>query len=123
MEINEVTHAIIGCALKVHTALGPGLLESAYHKSLARELEKIGLRVESQITLPIVYEGLRIEAAHRVDLRVEKIVLVEVKAVESILPVHQAQMLSYLQLSGIRIGLLINFNVVRLVEGIKRMIR
>jgi len=123
MEINEVTHAIIGCALKVHTALGPGLLESAYHKSLARELEKIGLRVESQITLPIVYEGLRIEAAYRVDLRVEKIVLVEVKAVESILPVHQAQMLSYLQLSGIRIGLLINFNVVRLVEGIKRMIR
>ena len=123
MEINEVTHAIIGCALKVHTALGPGLLESAYHKSLARELEKIGLRVESQITLPIVYEGLRIEAAYRVDLRVEKIVLVEVKAVESILPVHQAQMLSYLQLSGIRIGLLINFNVVRLVDGIKRMIR
>ena len=123
MEINEVTHAIIGCALKVHTALGPGLLESAYHKSLTRELEKIGLRVESQITLPIVYEGLRIEAAYRVDLRVEKIVLVEVKAVESILPVHQAQMLSYLQLSGIRIGLLINFNVVRLVDGIKRMIR
>jgi GxxExxY protein len=123
MEINEITQAIIGCALKVHTALGPGLLESAYHRCLVRELEKVGLRVESEVALPIVYDGLRIEAAYRVDLRVEKIVLVEVKAVESILPVHRAQLLSYLQLSRVRVGLLINFNVGRLVDGIKRLIR
>ena len=123
MELNEVTHTVIGCALKVHTALGPGLLENAYHRCLARELEKIGLRVESGVALPIVYDGLRIEGAYRVDLRVEKIVLVEVKAVETILPVHRAQLLSYLQLSRVRVGLLINFNVVRLVDGIKRMIR
>jgi GxxExxY protein len=123
MEIDEITRAIIGCALKVHTALGPGLLESAYHRCLVRELEKAELLVESDVALPIVYEGLRIEAAYRVDLRVEKIVLVEVKAVESILPVHRAQLLSYLQLSRVRVGLLINFNVVRLVDGIKRLIR
>ena len=123
MELNEVTHTVIGCALKVHSALGPGLLENAYHRCLARELEKIGLRVESEVALPIVYDGLRIEGAYRVDLRVEKIVLVEVKAVEAILPVHRAQLLSYLQLSRVRVGLLINFNVVRLVDGIKRMIR
>jgi GxxExxY protein len=123
MEINEITQLIIQCAIKVHSALGPGLLESAYHRCLIHELEKLELLVESEVALPIVYDGIRIEAAYRVDLRVEKIVLVEVEAVETILPVHCAQLLSYLQLSGVRVGLLLNFNVARLADGIKRMIR
>ena len=123
MEINEITGIIIDRAMKVHSALGPGLLESAYRRCLIHELQKNYLTVESEISLPIVYDGLKINAAYRVDIRVEKKVLVEIKAVEKVLPVHYAQLLSYLQLSGIRIGLLINFNVVRLKEGIKRMIR
>ena len=123
MEINEITGIIIDRAMKVHSALGPGLLESAYRRCLIHELQKNHLIVESEISLPIVYDGLKINAAYRVDIRVEKKVLVEIKAVEKVLPVHYAQLLSYLQLSGIRIGLLINFNVVRLKEGIKRMIR
>jgi GxxExxY protein len=120
---NDVTEATIGCALKVHSALGPGLLESAYHRCLVHELEKCGLFVESQLTLPIVYDELKIDAAYRVDIRVEGLVLVEIKAVEQILPVHIAQLLSYLQLSGVRIGLLLNFNVAHLKSGIKRLIR
>jgi len=123
MDINEITGIIVDRAMKVHSALGPGLLESAYRRCLIHELQKNHLIVESEISLPIVYDGLKINAAYRVDIRVEKKVLVEIKAVEKVLPVHYAQLLSYLQLSGIRIGLLINFNVVRLKEGIKRMIR
>ena len=120
MEINEITKATIGCAFKVHSVLGPGLLESAYHRCLFHELEKSGLRVESELPLPIVYDGLRIERAFRVDLRVEQRVLVEVKAVETVLPVHRAQLLSYLQLSGVRVGLLLNFNVPIMKDGITR---
>ena len=123
MEINEITQAIIGCAMRVHSALGPGLLESAYHRCLVHELVKLDLTVESEVSLPIVYDGLKIDAAYRVDLRVEGVVLVEVKAVEAVLPVHRAQLLSYLQLSGSHLGLLLNFNVVHLKEGIKRFIR
>ena len=123
MDINEITGIIVDRAMRVHSALGPGLLESAYRRCLIHELQKNHLIVESEISLPIVYDGLKINAAYRVDIRVEKKVLVEIKAVEKVLPVHYAQLLSYLQLSGIRIGLLINFNVVRLKEGIKRMIR
>ena len=123
MEIDQITGTIIGCAIKVHSALGPGLLESAYHRCLVHELQKAGLGVESELSLPIIYDGLKIDAAYRVDLRVERSVLVEVKAVESVLPVHQAQLLSYLQLSGIRVGLLLNFNVAHMLDGIKRMMR
>jgi GxxExxY protein len=123
MEPNDVTHAIIGCAFKVHSALGPGLLESAYHRCLAHDIKKAGLLVESDLALPIVYDDLKIDAAYRVDLRVEKTVIVEVKAVAQLLPVHVAQLLSYLQLSGVRIGLLLNFNVPHLSSGIKRLIR
>ena len=123
MDINEITGIIVDRAMKVHSALGPGLLESAYRRCLIHELQKNYLTVESEISLPIVYDGLKINAAYRIDIRVEKKVLVEIKAVEKVLPVHYAQLLSYLQLSGIRIGLLINFNVVHLKEGIKRMIR
>ena len=123
MEINEMTEMIIGCAMRVHSALGPGLLESAYHRCLVHELEKRDILVESEISLPISYDGLKIDVAYRVDLRVEGVVLVEVKAVEAVLPVHRAQLLSYLQLSGLHLGLLLNFNVVHLRDGIKRLIR
>lgn len=123
MEVDEITKRILGCAFKVHTALGPGLLESAYHRCLVHELKKTGMLVESEVSLPIVYDGLKIDAAYRVDLRVEKIVLVEIKAVEAILRVHEAQLLSYLQLSRVRVGLLLNFNVVHLLDGIKRLMR
>lgn len=123
MLINEVTQAIIGCAMKVHSALGPGLLESAYFHCLLHELQKLPLLVESEVSLPIAYDGIKIDAAYRIDFRVANLVIVEVKAVEKILPVHQAQLLSYLELSKVRVGLLSNFNVVHLVDGIKRMIR
>jgi GxxExxY protein len=123
MELNDVTHTIIGCAFKVHSALGPGLLESAYHRCLVHDLEKAGLLVESELPLPIVYDDLKIDAAYRVDMRVKKVVMVEIKAVEKLLPVHIAQLLSYLQLSGVRVGLLLNFNVAHLSSGIRRLIR
>jgi GxxExxY protein len=123
IEVNDITKRILGCAFKVHTALGPGLLESAYHRCLAYELQKNGLFVESEISLPIVYDGLKIDAAYRVDLRMERIVLVEIKAVETVAPIHHAQVLSYLQLSGLHVGLLLNFNVVHLIDGIKRLMR
>jgi len=123
MEVNDITKAAIGCAFKVHTVLGPGLVESAYHRCLEHELAKAGLLVESEVPLAIVYDGLRIERAFRIDLRVEKLVIVEIKAVETILPVHKARLLSYLQLSGIRVGLLLNFNVAHLLDGITRMMR
>lgn len=123
MEINEITQTIIGCAIRVHSALGPGLLESAYRRCLIHELEKFDIVVESEVSLPIVYDGLKIDAVYRVDLRVEGLVLVEVKAVEVVLPVHRAQLLSYLQLSRDHFGLLLNFNVVHMKDGIKRLIR
>jgi GxxExxY protein len=123
MELNDVTHTIIGCAFKVHSALGPSLLESAYHRCLVHDLEKAGLLVESELALPIVYDDLQIDAAYRVDMRVVKIVMVEIKAVEHLLPVHVAQLLSYLQLSGVRVGLLLNVNVAHLSSGIRRLIR
>lgn len=122
MLINEITEAIIRSAIKVHSVLGPGLLESAYHGCLAWELHQLGFKIETQVTLPLVYEGIKIDAGYRIDLLVEELVIVEVKAVEKLLPVHQAQVLSYLKLSGIRVGLLINFNVKYLVDGIKRLI-
>lgn len=123
MEVDEITGKIIGCAFKVHTALGPGLLESTYHRCLVHELQKAQLLVESEVALPIVYDGLKIDAAYRVDVRVERRVLVEIKAVETVLRVHEAQLLSYLQLSGIRVGLLLNFNVAHMIDGIMRRMR
>jgi GxxExxY protein len=122
MEINAITQAIIGCAIRVHTSFGPGLLESAYEKCLCHELASMGFAVERQVVLPLVYEGLTIDGAYRLDLRVAHSVIVEIKCVERILPVHKAQLLSYLKLSGLHVGLIINFNVVRLVDGVKRLI-
>lgn len=108
--------------MKVHTALGPGLLESAYEACLAHELKKAGLSVQSQVGLPVVYDDVSVELGYRLDLLVEGTVIVELKAVEKITPLHQAQLLSYLKLSGRKLGLLMNFNVVHLRDGIKRVI-
>ena len=122
MKYEEATGRIIDAAMKVHSALGPGLLESAYEACLLFELHRGGLQASSQVELPVVYENVKIDAGYRIDLLVEDLVVAEVKSVEKILPVHQAQLLSYLKLSGKPVGLLINFNVVHLKDGLKRMI-
>jgi len=120
--INRVTAAIVNSAMKVHSLLGPGLLESAYEACLAHELRTRCLHVESQVGLPVVYEGERLDLGYRIDLQVENLVIVEIKCVDAIHPVHEAQLLSYLRLSGKNVGLLINFHVARLKDGIKRMV-
>jgi GxxExxY protein len=108
--------------MKVHSLLGPGLLESAYQACLAHELRTRGLEVATEVPLPVVYEGHKLEVGYRIDLIVEHRVVVEVKSVEALHPIHQAQLLSYMRLSGIGVGLLINFNVLHLRDGIKRMV-
>lgn len=108
--------------MKVHSLLGPGLLESAYEACLAHELRARGFRVETQVGLPVVYEGTKLEVGYRIDLLVESSVVVEVKCVETVQPVHEAQLLSYLRLSGKSVGLLINFYVAHLKDGIRRMV-
>ncbi len=122
MEINDITGEIVDSAIKVHTALGPGLLESAYEACLSHELRKRGLKVEAQLELPVRYDGLTLDAGYKIDLLVENQVIVELKAVEKIHPVHEAQLLSHLKLSDLQVGLLINFNVTRLTEGVKRLV-
>ena len=118
----QITGAIIAAAMRVHTALGPGLLESVYCTCLKHELTKQGLKVESEVWLPVQYDTLKIEGAYRADLIVEDVVVVELKAVEAVLQLHKAQLLSYLILSGKPVGLLLNFNVVHLRDGITRLI-
>ena len=118
--VNQVSGAVVDAALKVHSTLGPGLLESAYAACLAHELRKRGYRVDTQVGLPVVYDGEKLDLGYRIDLLVENLVIVEVKCVEAIHPVHEAQLLSYLRLSGKNVGLLINFYVVHLRAGIKR---
>ena len=122
LHVNEITGTVVNSAMKVHSLLGPGLLESAYQACLAHELRMRGLEVVGQVPLPVVYEGQKLEAGYRIDLVVESRVVVEVKSVESIHPIHEAQLLSYMRLSGIPVGLLINFNVLHLRDGIKRMV-
>jgi GxxExxY protein len=121
MKENDITQKIIGCAIEVHKALGPGLLESAYEECLFFELQAAGLKVEKQKPLPVIYKDIRLEAGYRVDLLVEDCVVIELKSVEMLNDVHIAQTLTYLKLSGCKLGLLINFNVVKLVDGIKRL--
>jgi GxxExxY protein len=121
MKENDITQRIIGCAIEVHKALGPGLLESAYEECLFFELQAAGLKVEKQKPLPVIYKDIRLEAGYRVDLLVEDCVVIELKSVEMLNDVHIAQTLTYLKLSGCKLGLLINFNVVKLVDGIKRL--
>ena len=120
--VNQVSGAIVSSAMPVHTILGPGLLESVYQGCLAHELRKRGFEVASQVGLSVVFDGEKIELGYRIDLVVENSVIVEVKSVDSIHPVHQAQLLSYMRLSGIGVGLLINFYVAHLKDGIKRMV-
>ncbi|MEQ8463412.1 MAG: GxxExxY protein [Coleofasciculus chthonoplastes F3-SA18-01] len=122
MTENEVSGKVIGLAMKVHTALGPGLLESAYEACLRYELNKAGLNFEPQKPLPLVYEEIRLECGYRVDLLVENKVMVELKAVDALHPIHTAQLLTYLKLSHHKLGLLINFNVIHLKDGIKRVV-
>lgn len=122
MDINTVTGQIIDAAIKVHTALGPGLLESAYEACLAYELRKRGLQVSTQVELPIIYDEVRIEIGYRLDLLVEDVVIVELKSVEQVLPIHKAQILSYLKLSSKKVGLLLNFNVEHMKDGITRFV-
>ena len=121
MTENEVATQIVDAAYCIHTSLGPGLLESVYEVVLAHELENRGLSVVRQQTVPIVYEGTRIEMGFRADLIVEDKVIVEIKSVETIAPVHKKQLLTYLRLADKRLGLLINFNVALIKEGIKRI--
>ena len=120
--LNRITETIIGSAIAVHRALGPGLLESAYEVCLAYELAKRGLTCERQKALPVIYEDVRLDCGYRIDLLVEGEVVVELKAAEKLLPIHEAQLLSYLKLSGCAVGLLINFNVKVLKNGIRRIV-
>jgi GxxExxY protein len=120
--VNQVSGIVVNAAMRVHSVLGPGLLESAYQVCLEQELRKRGLIVEAQLGLPVVYEGEKLDLGYRIDLLVENLVIVEIKCVEAIHPVHEAQLLSYLRLSGKNVGLLINFYVPRLKDGIKRMV-
>jgi len=121
-KINEITHAVIGAAIEVHRQLGPGLLESAYAECLCRELVLRGISFEREKPLPLEYKGIRLECGYRLDLLVAGCVVVEVKSVEALAPVHDAQLLTYLKLGGWRVGLLINFNVAVLKNGIHRRI-
>ena len=122
LSAQAVSHAVITAAMKVHTELGPGLLESAYQACLQHELHQAGFRSDSQVGLPVVYKETKLELGYRMDLLVEDLVVVEIKSVEFISPVHRAQVISYLKLSGKSIGLLMNFNVVHLKDGIKRFV-
>jgi GxxExxY protein len=122
VEINEVTGQIIDAAMKVHSFLGPGLLEEAYEACLRHELTRRGFRVKSQVLLPVEYDGTLIDAGYRLDLLVEDLVIVELKAVEKLAAIHEAQLLTYLKLSRKKVGLLLNFNVVQMKDGIKRMV-
>ena len=120
--INELTESIIGAAIEVHRHLGPGLLESAYEECLCYELSRLGLGFARQVAVPVEYKGLNLDCSYRLDLLVEDSVIVEVKALEQILAVHPAQLLTYLKATGKPVGLLINFNVPILANGVKRVV-
>jgi len=123
-ELNGLSERVLGAAFAVHSALGPGLLESAYEACLEHELRKAGLSVERQKTLPVRYDGVLVDAGYRLDLFVENELIVEVKSVKAVAPIHQAQLLTYLKLSGRYLGLLLNFNVLRLKNGgIQRLVQ
>ena len=121
MDESELTGRIIGCAMRVHSALGPGLLGSAYRVCLTHDLKVSGLETKTEVPLPVIYGGVRLDAGYRLDILVEDTVVLELKAVEELAPIHKAQLISYLKLGGFPVGLLINFNVVHLRDGIKRV--
>ena len=122
MKFDELSKKVIGCALEVHRNLGPGLLESTYEQCLAHELKCEGIPFMLQHPLPVNYNGIKLDCGYRVDLFVDNKIIVELKSVDKVLPIHQAQLLTYMKLAGIKIGLLINFNVQFMKEGIKRMV-
>jgi len=122
MNIEELGNSVIGAAIRVHKVLGPGLLESAYQKCLEYELRKTGLRVDCELMLPVQYETVRIDAGYRIDMLIEEMIIIENKTVERILPIHEAQLLTYLKMKGCAIGYLFNWNVPVLKDGIKRMV-
>lgn len=123
MEYENLTKKIIGCAIEVHKELGPGLLESAYEECLAYELDKVELKVERQKPVPVVYKEIKLECGYRIDILVEDKIVLELKTVDEFNPVHEAQILTYLKFAQKKVGLLINFNVLRLKDGIKRYIK
>ena len=120
--VNDITERVIGAAIEVHRTLGPGLLESAYEACLCRELQLRNIQHQRQLSLPVSYKGITLESGYRLDLLVENQVVVEVKAIETLQPVHEAQVLTYMRLGGWHVGLLINFNVPLLKQGIKRVV-
>jgi GxxExxY protein len=122
VELNEISGKIIAAAMKVHTAIGPGLLESIYQTCLLHELKKAGMAAQAEVPLPVVYDGLRMDSKYRIDLLVENTIIVEIKCMEALLPIHKAQLLTYLRLANKPLGLLLNFNVVHLRHGIKRVL-
>jgi len=121
MTENQISSIVLDCAMKVHTQLGPGLLESVYEACLKYEIEKVGLSVESQKLLPVIYDGIKIDCGFRLDLIIENKFIVELKAVECLNDVHMAQIITYLKLSKCKLGFLLNFNVLRMKDGIKRV--
>ena len=121
--LTDLTEKIIAAAMRVHTALGPGLMESAYEACLVHELLKTGLSARNQVELPVVYDGITLDIGYRIDILVDDLVIIELKAVDKILPIHKAQLISYLKLSGKDVELLINFNVEHLRDGIDRLHR
>ncbi len=122
MEFDDLSNKVIGCALEVHRHLGPGLLESAYAQCLADELSTAGIPVELECPIPVSYKGKRLDCGFRADIMVDEALIVELKSVQELLPIHEAQLLTYMKLAEVRIGLLMNFNVRMFKDGLKRMV-
>ena len=122
MDIEEIAGKIVDAAIKVHTILGPGLMESAYQRCMAYELQKDGVSVECEVILPIIYDKIKIDAGYRIDMVVAQTIIVENKTVEKLLPIHEAQLLTYLKMKPCKLGFLLNWNVPRMKDGIKRMV-
>ncbi|CAM3436117.1 GxxExxY protein [Aequorivita lipolytica] len=122
MTENELSSKIIGACIEVHKQLGPGLLESTYEVCLAHELRTLGLEFKQQVPLPVIYKGIKLNAGYRIDMIVEERIIIEIKSIEVLAPIHTAQILTYLKLKELKLGLLINFNSVKVVDGIKRII-
>ena len=122
MELNEITYILRGCIFKLFNTLGPGLLESAYEAALLFEIKKTGLEVRSQVALPMIYESVNMDIGYRIDLLIENKVLMEIKSVESIVEVHHKQVITYLKLSGLQLGLLVNFNTSNIANSIYRKV-
>ena len=122
MDENQLSKIVVDCCYRIHSTLGPGLLESVYLEVLIHELKKLGLKYEKEVGLPVNYENIRLDLGFRADLIVEKLIIIELKAVEKVMPVHKKQLITYLKLSGIKLGLLVNFNVNLIKDGIERIV-